>query len=115
MADELPIPPVALAHPSVEMIRVWLAKQKQQVVLNIGFWEERGIDERESWGVMIADMIHHIANAFLEEYGYDREETISAIRRSLEAEMQAATSKRVGQFVKAKADEPKPKASRKKT
>ena len=99
MANELPVPPEAVAHRSVEMIRVWLANDQQHVVLNIGFWEDRGIDERAAWGLMIADMIHHIANAHQSEYGHDTAETIAKIRNALEAEMENPTSERIGEFV----------------
>lgn len=102
MAHELPIPPVALKHRSAEMIRVWLANGKQHVVLNIGFWEERGIDERDAWGLLLADMIHHIADAHESEYGHKSQETIAKIRRAFETEMDSPTSARLGAFVKAK-------------
>src|SRR5262245_47499487 len=99
MAKELPIPPAALAHRSVEMIRVWLADQQLHIVLNIGFWEDRGQDERSAWRITIADTIRHIADAHQAEYGHDQQETISIIRRAFEAEMGNPTSERMGQFV----------------
>ena len=99
MANELPIPPEAKASPAVEMIRVWLAKEQAHVVLNIGFWEDRGLDERSAWGILLADMIHHVANAHESEYGHDANETIAKIRRALEAEMDGPTSERLGDFV----------------
>jgi hypothetical protein len=111
VANELPIPPEALSHRSVELIRVWLANQQQHIVLNIGFWEERGIDERSAWGIVIADMIHHIANAHHEEYGHARDETITLIRRSFEAEMNEATAERLGQFVLEKRDDAEPECT----
>jgi hypothetical protein len=100
VVNELPIPPTALAARSVEMIRVWLADERAHCVLNIGFWEDRGLDEREAWGILLADMVHHIANAHQSEYGHDPQESIRMIRRTLEAEMDKPTSDRVGEFVK---------------
>lgn len=102
MPNELPIPPVALANPSVEMIRVWLANQKQHCVLNIGFWEERGLDERAAWGILLADLVQHVANAHASEYGHDVQETVRIIRRSFEDEIASPTSARMGQFIKEK-------------
>jgi hypothetical protein len=99
MANELPIPPEALAHRSVEIIRVWLANQREHVVLNIGFWQERGLDERSAWGIVIADMVRHIADAHHAEYNHDPKETINLVRRAFEAEMENPTSGRLGQFV----------------
>jgi hypothetical protein len=100
MDGELPIPPQATHGHAREMIRLWLANQKLHCVLNIGFWEDRGMNERHAWGVILADMIQHIANAHEEEYGHDRRETIQMIRRSFEAEMEHPTSKRLGEFVR---------------
>jgi hypothetical protein len=100
MPIELPIPPNAAAEDrSLEMIRVWLANGKQHCVLNIGFWEERGIDECHAWGILLADMLHHIANAHEKEYGRDPRETINRVRESLLIEMEHATSDRLGEFV----------------
>jgi hypothetical protein len=106
MKNELTIPPEALTHPSVEMIRVWLANQRQHVALNIGFWENRGLNEREAWGILLADMIHHIANAHESEYGHDPRETLSIIRRAFDSEMCKPTSKRIGEFVLERREEP---------
>jgi hypothetical protein len=100
MAHELPIPSPAESDPrSVEMIRLWLANQKLHCVLNIGFWQDRGLDERNGWGILLADMIHHIANAHQSEYGRDPRETIIEIRHAFEAEMENPTSSRLGDFV----------------
>jgi hypothetical protein len=100
MPLELPIPPEAAADDhSLEMIRVWLADGKQHCVLNIGFWEERGIDECHAWGILLADMLHHIACAHGREYGRDPGETINRVRESLLIEMEHATSDRLGDFV----------------
>lgn len=100
MPQELVIPQVCYDQPSVEMIRVWLADQRQHCVLNIGLWEDRGLDKRAAWGLMIADMVHHIANAHAEEYGHDREESIRIIWKSFETEMGHPTTERIGDFVK---------------
>jgi len=96
---ELPIPPVALEYPSQELLRLWLANQKQHMVLNIGFWEERGIDECWAWGVVVADMIHHIATAHEEQYGRERSETMQHILDSLHSELEHPISARLGEFV----------------
>jgi hypothetical protein len=99
MAQELPIPPAAETDVrSLEMIRVWLASAKLHCVLRIGFWEDRGIDERQAWGVVLADMLHHIANAHKAEYGRDEQETIAMVRKALEAELDHPTSDRCGEF-----------------
>jgi Domain of unknown function (DUF5076) len=106
MRHELPIPPAAVdADHSLEMIRVWLAQKKVYCVLNIGFWEERGMDERDCWGILLADMMHHIADAHEAEYGREPNETLARIRETFERELERATSKRLGEFV-AKQNDP---------
>lgn len=97
--QELPIPPVALEHRSVEMLRVWLANDKVHVSLNIGFWEDRDMDERSCYGILLADIIHHVANAHRDEYGYDPEETIARVKQAFLAELGHSTSERIGAFV----------------
>jgi hypothetical protein len=81
------------------MIRVWLAKKKVHCVLNIGFWEEQGLDERDCWGILLADMVHHIANAHETEYGRDPNETLARVRETFERELEHPTSARLGEFV----------------
>ena len=86
MAKSLPIPAPAKRDPqSVEMVRAWISEKKLHVALNIGFWEqpERGIDERDAWGILMADMARHIANAHETEYGRDPRETLEAVVRAL--------------------------------
>ena len=100
MRKELTIPPAALKHRSVELIRVWLADSHQHVVLNIGFLENQGHDELSAWGIALADMIHHIANAHREEYGRDPEQSVAIIRKAFETELNHPTSERLGEFVK---------------
>jgi hypothetical protein len=81
------------------MIRVRLANEQQHIVLNIGFWEERGADERAAWGIVPADMVQHIANAHQAEHGHDPRKSITKIRATFEAEMGSATSGRLGGFL----------------
>jgi hypothetical protein len=103
MAKSLPIPIPAKRDPrSVEMVRTWIAEEGVHIALNIGFWEqpERGIDERDAWGILMADMARHIANAHKAEYGRDPRETLIAIREAFEREIEKPTSSHTGAFVK---------------
>ena len=103
MAKSLPIPAPAKRDPrSVEMMRTWIAGGELHVVLNVGFWEEpeRGIDERDAWGILMADMVRHIANAHEERYGRDPRETLIAIREAFEREIEKPTSSHTGKFRK---------------
>jgi hypothetical protein len=80
------------------LIRLWAAKQKLHSVLRIGFWEDRDIDECDAWGVVLADMLHHIGNAHEEAYGRDPRETRRRVFEALQREFSKPTSPRVGEF-----------------
>ncbi len=77
----LPIPPAARSDPNAaELVRVWAASDGQHVSIHSGAWEES-----DDWGVMLADLAHHVANMF-EQRGIDRELTLSKIRETWNAE-----------------------------
>lgn len=97
MSHELPLPIEATTDSkSVELIRLWAAKSKLQCVLNIGFWEDQGLDELEAWGTVLADMVHHIANAHHDYYGRSPSETRKIVMKALASEMAAPTTERIG-------------------
>ena len=103
MAKSLPIPAAAKRDPrAVEMVRTWIAEGKLHVALNVGFWEqpERGIDERDAWGILMADMARHLANAHEAEYGRDPRETLIMVREAFEREIEKPTSAHTGEFTK---------------
>jgi hypothetical protein len=101
MSNSLPIPESAQRDSrSVEMVRAWIAEGDLLVVLNVGYWEkpERGIDERQAWGLMMADMARHIAKAHEEKYGRKIRDSLAVIREAFEREMIKPTSSHSGQF-----------------
>lgn len=100
---QLPIPGMAISDAaSVELIRVWIAGKGLQASLRIGAWEHTPtIDERNAWGVVLADVVKHIADA-LTRQGKDKSETIAKIRAGFLAELDRPTSSTAGEFV----DEP---------
>lgn len=81
------------------MIRVWIANEGLHTALQVGFWQDRGINEADAWGLLLADMIRHIADAHEEQYGRDRRETVTAIREAFEREMAKPTTKVRGSFL----------------
>jgi hypothetical protein len=81
------------------MIRVWVADGGLHTALNIGFWHDQGMNEPDAWGVLLSDMIRHIAAAHEEAYGNDRRETIVAIREAFDREITKPTSGVRGSFV----------------
>jgi hypothetical protein len=100
---QLPIPGDAIADPqSVEMIRAWIANRGLHCSLNIGIWGADGsMDERRAWGILLADVVKHVADALVGE-GLDKNETVAKVRESFLAELDKPTSSSQGGFV----DEP---------
>jgi hypothetical protein len=102
----LPIPPEANRDPrSAEMLRAWIANKGLHISLNIGVWRKQGISEERAWGIMLADVIRHVANSIHESESLDREETIRAIKRQLDAELDEPTSPHRGSFIKPLAED----------
>lgn len=94
------LPPAALKDPdAVEMARVWVADRGLHCVFNIGTYRESGIREATAWGIMLADMARHIADALHAEG--DEPETASPLEeilRVMAAELDRPTSAATGEF-----------------
>lgn len=99
--QERPIPEAAqLDDNSVEMLRVWIAKNKLHCSLKIGMYKEStNVKEEKAWGIILADSIKHIANALNEAYQLDVSQSIAAIRENLENELDKPSSVAAGNFV----------------
>lgn len=83
-ADQLRIPdPARTDARSFELLRVWVAHQDQHISIRTGVWEDAG-----AWGVMLADLARHIANAFEMQEGRDPLRTLDEIKAAFEAELQ---------------------------
>jgi hypothetical protein len=81
----LPVPPPAARDPkSVEMMRAWIAEGDLHVALNIGFWVNQDANEPDAWGLLLSDVVRHIANAHEQRYGRDPRETIIAVQEAIE-------------------------------
>ncbi len=91
----LVIPPAALKdEQSVEAIRAWVADGGLHCSLNVAIWDEVG-----NWGILLADVARHVANAQYELNGKDREESVRQIRLLFEAELDSPTDTPKGGFV----------------
>jgi hypothetical protein len=101
---ELVIPPQAQIDPKArEMIRAWVAANGLHCSLNVGEWHGvSSVDEPWAWGIMLADVVRHVANALEEKFGIDSREARKRIQDGLEAEMTHPTSKVKGEFVEPK-------------
>jgi hypothetical protein len=87
MPKELLIPPAAEDDPkSVEILRMWAAHGAQHVSLAWDLWPDPS-----TWGIVLADLAGHVANAYQQERGADRNETLNRIRSLFNAELDNPT------------------------
>lgn len=98
--NERPIPEAALVDKdAVEMLRVWIAKNRLHCSMKIGMYEETtSIPEEKAWGVILADVAKHVANALESGYGMNRTDSIQKIQDSFLRELAAPTSEAKGGF-----------------
>lgn len=99
--DNMPIPEAALRDPkSREMIRAWVAEEALWCSINIGTWDGvKDVEEPTAWGILLADVARHVANALEELKGSDKQRTISDIREAIMLELSDPTSGHRGDFV----------------
>jgi hypothetical protein len=97
--DERPIPPAATRDPkSVELARVWSAERALHCSLKIGTYDGTRFLEEEAWGIILADMAKHVANAIHEMRNVPRERILLAIAKSFSSEIEKPTSVAKGKF-----------------
>ncbi|MEG3149254.1 DUF5076 domain-containing protein [Sphingomonas sp. ZT3P38] len=66
-----------------EILRVWIANEQQHVSLRTGVWEDPA-----AWGLMLADLARHIANAYHQQEGYAVSAALKRIKEGLDAELE---------------------------
>ncbi len=87
-SDQLLIPEPARRDPeSFELLRVWIAEKNQHVSLRFGVWEDPA-----AWGLMLADLARHIANAYEQDGSLDRAQALQRITKALQVELAPASS-----------------------
>jgi hypothetical protein len=83
--NELPAPPDAASDPhATELLRAWVIDQAVHCTLNCGAFEDSA-----TWGILLADLIQHVADALHEQEGRDRGTTIKTIRAALDQALDA--------------------------
>lgn len=93
--DQLPIPEAARKdQQSLEVARVWVANNAQHVSLHVGAWEDPF-----AWGILLADLARHVANAYQQSKDLDPDETVRRIRRGFDAELNSPTDTPTGLIV----------------
>lgn len=98
LPNELSIPSAAVKDKKAcELLRAWIAHGGLQCSLNVGVWD----DEHATigWGILLTDIVRHVANALHETKGWDRDETINKIRAVFNAELNNPTADAKGRFV----------------
>ncbi len=97
----LPVPPAALRDPNaIEMARAWIAEGGLHCSVMMGVWSERDRKEPgEAWGVLLADLARHYANALEEEQGVPAEDVRIGIMHSFSSEIRRPTANHTGEFV----------------
>ena len=92
MNRELMIPPAAEEDPKAfEIVRVWGAGGVQHVSLNWDLW-----DDPATWGIVLADLAGHVANAYQQERRLDRAEVLQKIRSMFNDEFDTPTDTPIG-------------------
>ena len=93
---ELIVPPAAANDESArELLRAWAVGGGLHVTLAPSLW-----DEPENWGIALADVTRHLADAYAELKGTDRADTIQRIRQLFDAELDSPTDEPIGSFVR---------------
>jgi hypothetical protein len=83
--DALMIPPTALEHGGVEVLRAAIVDGGLHVSLR------RAFDDPEAWGMLIADVARHVARIYAREDKFPEEQTLERIRSLFNAEMDSPT------------------------
>jgi hypothetical protein len=91
---DLAIPSEIEADPkSREVLRAWVANGGLVCALRPETWPEAG-----NWGIVLADVARHVANAVRDLHGTDPATTIGRIRELFAAELDNPTDQPTGHF-----------------
>ena len=95
----LVIPPAPQrADDAVQMLSGWIAENGLHCTLNVGMWHAQGRNEPKAWGVLLADVVRHLANAIETEHGVDSDDVIADIVESFNEELDSPTSEVCGEL-----------------
>ena len=96
MDNQLPVPPSARSDRNArEVLRAWAAHGGLHCSLKVDSW---GDEERTVWGIILTDVVRHVAKALSEAKGWDQAETVQEIRRVFNAELDKPTADPSGKF-----------------
>jgi Domain of unknown function (DUF5076) len=84
--NALRIPPGAEKDPKAfELVRAWVAEGDLHVSLQMGGW-----DDPTAWGVVLADLVRHVARFYAEQKKLNPEQTMQRVRATMESELDEA-------------------------
>ena len=83
--DALAVPPIALEHGGVEVLRAAIVEGGLHLSLR------RAFDDPQAWGMLIADVARHAARIFANETEVSEDTALELIRSMFDAEMDAPT------------------------
>jgi hypothetical protein len=69
------------------MVRAWIANKELHVTLNLGVWANAintEVDERDAWGMVLSDLVRHIANGLHQSHGWEPADSIHLISTSFQ-------------------------------
>ena len=91
-------PPAQRDKKSVQMLSAWIAERGLHCTMNVGMWHAEGRNEPAAWGVLLADVVRHLATALESENGVDASDILADIVESLTQELDDPTSEANGEF-----------------
>src|SRR5262249_27313124 len=81
--NQLVIPQAAANDPKAfELVRAWVAQGDLHVSMQMGGW-----DDPTAWGVVLADLVRHVARFYAEQKALNPEQTIARVRDAMDAEL----------------------------
>lgn len=97
--DARQIPPAALRDPeAIELLRVWIAEQGLHCSMKVGIYADEGTaNEVAAWGVILADLAQHVADALSAEGLGSRALLFEGIIEAFNDEVGSPTSERTGE------------------
>jgi hypothetical protein len=99
MSQAQSIPAAAQRDPqSIEMLRVWIAERGLHCSIRVGMYDEQNVDEARAWGILLSDVVRHIAQALHVQSGKDTDHSVADIKAHFLKELGDPTSGISGSF-----------------
>ena len=77
---------VAADRDASELVRVWVSRGQQHVVLRVGAWPDPA-----AWGLALVDLAKHVDNSYAQERKVGVDGVLRRIKEGLDAEWSSPT------------------------